>query len=294
MARGKQHLKRRPQANARVAAPAPKAAPKAKRSESHPSWEDQLFFSRLRVHAKWMFVLLALAFGLGFVLFGIGTGSGGVADVMQGFFSNNSVAGGKSLSSLQSNATNNPKDPTAWRELATKLQTEQKTDEALVALEHYVSLKPKDERSLGELASLYSLRASDFNVEWSQALGELQTVAPSGAFKPKETSPLGKAFANQDPITDLIVKRLEEKANAASRKVGELSTKAQSAYKRLVALDPENATYQFQYGNISQTLGRKAVAIKAYKTFLKLAPNDSLAPAVRKQLKVLSAPAAKT
>jgi len=77
VARGTQHRKRRPTADARV-------TPEPKRKESrHDAWEDQLFFSRLRNHAKWVFVLLALVFGLGFVLFGIGsnTGDGGLSDV---------------------------------------------------------------------------------------------------------------------------------------------------------------------------------------------------------------------
>ena len=48
VARGTQHRKRRPQANARVAARAAGPPPKPKR----PAWEDQLFFARLRNHGK--------------------------------------------------------------------------------------------------------------------------------------------------------------------------------------------------------------------------------------------------
>ena len=36
--------------------------------------EDTMFFPRLRRHAKWMFLFLALAFGLGFVGFGVEIG----------------------------------------------------------------------------------------------------------------------------------------------------------------------------------------------------------------------------
>ena len=69
MARGTQHRKRRPAQNARassVAAPPHKQRP--------PQWQEELFFQRLRNHAKWMFVLLALVFALGFVFFGVGSG----------------------------------------------------------------------------------------------------------------------------------------------------------------------------------------------------------------------------
>src|SRR5262245_18480989 len=41
--------------------------------------EQTLFFSRLRGQAKWMFVLLALVFGVGFVVFGVGGGIPGTS-----------------------------------------------------------------------------------------------------------------------------------------------------------------------------------------------------------------------
>ena len=239
-----------------------------------------------------MFVFLALAFGLGFVLFGVGSGSTGISQAMQSLFSRSS-GGGSSLSSLQKKATDHPKDATAWRNVATKLEQAQKTDQALSALETYTQLKPKDESALDELAALYTRRARDYNTAWSEALAQLQIIAPGGIFQPKSTSPLGKAYANQDPITALVVKRLEASANASSQQLGLLSSQAESAYQRLVKLAPQNATYQFQYAAIAQTLGQKGIARKAYKAFLKLAPHDSLAPRAKEQLKLLSAPAAK-
>jgi hypothetical protein len=92
VARGTQHRKRRPQPNARVAA-AP-AAGKGKRVK-HERWEDQLFFSRLRSHAKWVFVFLAFVFAASFVLFGVGSGSSGITEAMQSLFTRS--GGGTSL-----------------------------------------------------------------------------------------------------------------------------------------------------------------------------------------------------
>jgi hypothetical protein len=45
-----------------------------------------MFFPKLRAQAKWMFVFLALVFGLGFVVFGVGSGVGGtgIGDLLQG------------------------------------------------------------------------------------------------------------------------------------------------------------------------------------------------------------------
>ena len=146
MARGTQHRKRRPPANARVAQTPPAKTKRVK----HERWEDQLFFSRLRGHAKWVFVFLAFVFALSFVVFGVGSGSTGITDAMQNLFTRSS--GGSSLSSLQKKAKENPKSPAAWRALATKLESDQKLDRATVALERYIKLKPKDEAALQEVA----------------------------------------------------------------------------------------------------------------------------------------------
>src|ERR671935_148941 len=65
------------------------AQPKAKPKRKQQTWEDQLFFARLRRHTKWMFVLLALVFAIGFVAFGVGSGStgvGGIGDIFNSVF----------------------------------------------------------------------------------------------------------------------------------------------------------------------------------------------------------------
>ncbi len=68
---------------------------KPKKAKAAPSWEDQLFFSRLRRHAKVVYVLLAVIFAGGFVFLGVGSGSGGIGDLLQGNFFGN---GGSSTS----------------------------------------------------------------------------------------------------------------------------------------------------------------------------------------------------
>ena len=63
---------------------------RARRSSS--SVEDLMFFPKLRRKAKWVFLLLAIAFGVGFVAFGVGTGVGGtsIGDVLRDIFSSSS------------------------------------------------------------------------------------------------------------------------------------------------------------------------------------------------------------
>src|SRR5204862_7624532 len=124
VARGTQHRKRRPAADAR-ASNAVAAKPKAKAKP--PSWEDELFFNRLRRHAKWMYILLVLVFAGGFVLLGVGSGSSGIGDILQNFF-NQTRSSGASASSLEKKVREHPKSATAWHDLATKYSQDQKID----------------------------------------------------------------------------------------------------------------------------------------------------------------------
>jgi tetratricopeptide (TPR) repeat protein len=285
MARGTQHRKRRPRPHAgAVAQPAPQ--PKRRAKAKHPTWEEQLFFSRLRVHAKWMFVLLAIAFGLGFVIFGVGSGSTGISDALQNFFSR-SGGSGSSLSSLQKKAHDHPKSVTAWRNLATKLEQDQKVDRAIGALVHYTRIAPKDQSALEELAGLYVRRASDYYNIYAGLLTQSQLVSPNSVFRPATTSAFGKAFANQDPILANQSTIVSTKQTAALTKLSLYNSQSEGAYKKLAALSPDNATYQFQLAEVANNLGDKPVAIKAYKAFLKLAPNDALAPRAQQALKTL-------
>src|SRR5207253_3560043 len=48
--------------------------------------EQTLFFQRIRRQAKWVFVFLALVFAASFVVFGVGSGSTGIGDLLRGNF----------------------------------------------------------------------------------------------------------------------------------------------------------------------------------------------------------------
>ena len=78
MARFDKSSTKRPKQDAAV------AAPRGVKRSTAPSIEDTMFFPRLRRHAKWMFVFLAVALGGGFVLFGVGAGGTGVGDLFRG------------------------------------------------------------------------------------------------------------------------------------------------------------------------------------------------------------------
>jgi cytochrome c-type biogenesis protein CcmH/NrfG len=291
VARGTQHRKRRTGQNARTS---PVAA--APHKQKPPQWQEELFFQRLRVHAKWAFVLLAVVFALGFVFFGVGSGSTGISDALQNAF-NFGNKGGTSISKLQSKADKHPQDATAWRDLATALEQKQRTQEAVDALVRYTVLRPKDQGALAELASQYGTLATNYSNDYAAAQQSMaEQESPSSAFAPASTTPLGKAFADpaalKDPISAAVATLAAAKQQTAYTGYQSAQRNAEAAYGKLVKLNPSDATSQIQLGQAAQAAQDPATAIIAFKAFLKLAPTDPLAPQVKQALKTLRAQAA--
>src|SRR4029450_9721459 len=86
--------------------------------------EDTMFFPKLRSHAKWVFVLLAVIFMTSFVFLGVGSGSSGLGDLLQGnwsnLFSSNSGTSAQ-VSKDRDRIEKNPKDYAAYKDLAAAL-----------------------------------------------------------------------------------------------------------------------------------------------------------------------------
>src|ERR671931_606812 len=154
MARGAaQAQRKRPQAQ--------QQKPKPKRKQQ--TWEDQLFFARLRRHTKWMFVLLALVFAIGFVAFGVGSGStgvGGIGDIFNSVFGKSSSGVDARISDDQKKLAANPGDVQTAIDLSTLYQQKQENSKALAALKRASAAKPKNLDLLNAIAGIYRNEAS--------------------------------------------------------------------------------------------------------------------------------------
>jgi tetratricopeptide (TPR) repeat protein len=240
------------------------------------SIEDTMFFPRLRRHAKWMFVFLALVFALGFVGFGVGAGGVGIGNI----FDNQGTGSGVSVSSARENTEKNPQDPEAWREYATALQTEGETAQAVVALERAVELEPKDLSLLRELSALYIAQGT----ERSRAAQAAQAGASAGAAVPG-----GLTSSDGVPlVTDKVAEALSGKgAVEAQLAQGEAQiafTKAVETYKKIAKLQPTDPNVQLELAQTAQSAGDDKTAVAAYERFIELAPDDPTAALVKKQL----------
>jgi cytochrome c-type biogenesis protein CcmH/NrfG len=278
VARGTQHRKRRTGPNARKPATAPAVA--ASRKQRPPEWQEQLFFQRLRVHAKWAFVLLAVVFGLGFVFLGIGSGSNGITDALQNAFNFGKASGGASISSLEKKTQKNPLDAKAWRDLATAYETKQRTNDAIIALAQYTGLRPKDSDALAELASEYNQQANQYAQDYQNTTQSATLLTPVfAAFPPKSTSPFGKALNDPNALQDPISASLRAQAQAAQQTAlsnyQTAQSNAEDTYKKLAKLTPKDPNAQYQLAQAADSAGDTKTAIAAYKAVLKLVPTKT-------------------
>ncbi len=292
MARGKQHLKKRRPEQSTQGRPPERARAEARQSRKLE--EEGMFFPKLRNHAKWVFVLLAILFAGGFVLFGVGSGSNGIGNVFQDLLNIGQGSGGPSISKLEQQTAKEPRNAKAWRELATAYETDQRTDDAVRALERLTALRPKDTVALQELAGQYQRQLQNLSTEASSIQAATPAVDGSG-FRPPPTTPFGKLYTDPGGLQDPLASALSAQSSAA---IGELQVRASSIQanllatdKRVVALDPTDPTTQFQLAQVAEGTGDRKTAVAAYERFLKLSPDDPLAAQVKQRLKQLTPPA---
>jgi tetratricopeptide (TPR) repeat protein len=258
-----------------------------------------MFFPKIRAHAKWVFVLLAIVFAGGFVFLGVGSGSNGLGDLLSGNFSN--VFGGNPASSAVQSAEKavkkHPNDVQANKDLATALQTDNKFDRAIIVLEKVRRLAPKDAEAMTQLAGLY-LRRADLARTSAQAIQSEQSASSgSSVFGVSTTSKLGQAFqgtsdplTGYDPINSGVQSLVNTRAGTAYTAMTTAYTKAVAVYKEIAALSPQDPSVQFQLAQAAEAASDTTTAVAAYKAFLKLAPDDPTSPAIRARLKQLQAP----
>ena len=252
------------------------------RASTAPSIEDTMFFPRLRRHAKWMFVLLALVFGLGFVVFGVGAGGTGIGDI---FRDQGGTSSGQSVSDAQKQAADHPKSPQAWRDLSTAYQTEGETGGAIDALNRVIVLRPRSPEAYRELAGLHLTQASEYQQQLQQAQIVAAFRAPGTAF-PSLTTKSGQATLT-DPLQSAVTSDVTSAASTLYQQAAAEAIAAVDAYKKLVRLQPNDPNIQLELAQTAQQTGDVTTAIGAYQRFLTLAPDDPNASVVRAQLKQL-------
>jgi tetratricopeptide (TPR) repeat protein len=249
--------------------------------------EDTMFFPKLRRHAKWMFVFLALVFGLGFVIFGVGSDvQGGLGDLFRDAGVDTNAP---SVEEAQERVAENPKNADALRDLANALSVEARTDEAIVALSQYTELRPKDEIALRDLAGLYLQKANRLQGEAEIAQQNANYLTAGATFTDPLQLPGGAGALTQDPIVDAITTKANEVVGAAYNAAQTAYSSAADAYDKVIALAPSDPNLQLELAQTAQRAGDFPRAIAAYERFVELAPDDPSTAIVKRQIAQLKA-----
>lgn len=250
-----------------------------------------MFFPKLRSHAKWVFILLAIVFATSFVFLGVGSGSSGLGDLLNGNFGNLFGSGSGTSSQIdkdQKRIDKNPKDFAAYKDMASAQASDGKIDAATATLVKLKAVAPKDVDGLTQLASLYVRKADDARLAAVNAQTEAQGTANPSAFAPAPTSPFGKVFKSfSAPLSTAISTGSSTKFNNAYTKMTAAYSQAVGAYQDVAKVNPNDPSIQFALAQTAEQATDTKTAIAAYKRFLKLAPEDPTAPAIRQRIKQL-------
>jgi cytochrome c-type biogenesis protein CcmH/NrfG len=239
-----------------------------------------MFFPRLRRQAKWMFVFLALVFGVGFVIFGVGSSlPSGVADLIK----SNGTSQEASIGEAQDKVTKDPKDAQAQLELSRAYQRDGQMEKAIAPLVAATRIKPKNQDFLQELAGLYTTQAQTQQNIASAANAEYQAASGITSLTAGTTQQIFQAGALDQTILDDVSKRGQE----ANGKASTALNAAASTYGQLTTLRPRDGQMWLLYAFAAQSAGKTDNALKAYKTFLKLSPDAPEAAQVKAQIKSL-------
>ena len=254
---------------------------KGAKRKAEKSLEDQLFFNRLRGHAKWVFVLLAIVFGASFVFLGVGSGQAGLSDVFNNIFGGSS---GPSIESLQNTLANTPRDLTAVTNLAQALERDARTDEAIAAYTAYLKLKPRDEEALGALAILYQKQAGLAAQDANSALQAAGLASPGAQFRPGSGA-LGDALGAQiDPLGQAASSSAEAAYQEALGRYQSANKEALGVYKKLSDFNPREPTALLRYAQAAEGANDLKQALAVYTLFLRRFPNDALIGDAKKKV----------
>ena len=252
-------------------------------------FEDTLFFNRLRKQAKWVFVFLALVFGLGFVVFGVGSSTVGssLSDIFNGV--RGSGSGVPSINKALKETQKDPKNAQAWHDLAVAYDTNNDIAGAISAWTTYTTLRPKDIDGLSSLASDYEQQFATQTQDAAAAQADQQNAQPTN-FGPPSDSPLGRALGSvPDPIGQAVATEAQQRFNDALSARQATAQQLVAVYQKIVTLRrPAEPSDQLLLAQAAQNAGNVQVAIGAYKRFVQLAPDDPQAAYARQQIKALS------
>jgi len=240
-----------------------------------------MFFMRLRRGAKWAFIVLIFVFAFTFLFAGVGGGGGG-SNVIQELLGMRG-GGGDAVKSAEKVVKKNPHDTGALQRLAQAYIAKERRGDAINTYKQYLKLKPNDLSVLPQLANLQQEVTALRWYRYSGLQSQLTVI-----YGPLSSDPL-QTIAGTDTLLSNYSSSLTTKLSEAYSSYVGAAKSWEDTFKRYVKAVPKTntllrANVEYQLANAAVNAGDYSVAIKAYKTFLKLTPKSPLAAEVKKTL----------
>ena len=228
---------------------------------------QDLFFMKLRRHAKWAYVLLAILFAATFAAVGVGSGSNGLSQLFSGLFGGHGT--GTSIQSAQAEIRKNPAK--GYHDLALAYEGKGDVAGAVSALQSYTGLKPKNAEGWSELGSEQLTLGQKFYVRYQGAQQAQQLANPGQAFLPAGT--LGQAIGT-NPITQLQTQKSSALLSQYSQEASTEFAGALQSFQKAATLKPKDPQAQYNLAEAAQASGQYKVELAALAKYLKLDPTS--------------------
>ncbi len=279
----------------------------AKKRQEAPYSATPTLNERMRRNGKWVFLALAVVFGITFVFAGVGTSGPSLVDLIGRNSNSNPTTTTVDTSAVQkaeATTKSSPKDPQAWLALAQAEVAAGQLDKVPAAAAKAAELAPKDATVQGAVADVYlaqaaaALQKAQAMYAGAQGGGTIdgRTAVPQQVI-PGQSSGATQFQTAQESIASA-------KMSDVSAKVSPLQTQSTDAYKAALAaqtivtqVKADDPAGWFRLGQIATAASDTTGAIAAYQEFVKLAPEDPLTTKVKDEIKRLQktlAPAAST
>jgi tetratricopeptide (TPR) repeat protein len=266
VARAAVRAKQAQKAQAQAAA---KPSRKQRKHASGGNPNQDLFFMRLRRRQKWVFLGLAIVFAISFSALGVGSGNGGGLEQLYNSILGN---GGDPIAKAENEIKTNPAK--GYKDLANAYVTKNDLASAIITLQLYLQIKPKDSAVWTLRAGYEREQADTYVTQYQQVVQASQLESPGSIFQPTGTlstalgtNPIDQYYSQQ---SSALSTPLYQKAIAGySASLTDYQKAAKYARGRSA-----RAAAQQAVANAARLTGQTTVELKAWQRYVALEPNS--------------------
>jgi tetratricopeptide (TPR) repeat protein len=256
------------QAQAAQAQAAVKPSRKQRKHASGGNPNQDLFFMRLRRKQKWVFAMLAVVFGISFVILGVGSGNG---SGLESLYNSILGSGGDPVAQAKAEIKTNPAK--GYMDLANAYVAKNDLTDASLAMQLYLKVKKHDSNAWAQLGGYQKQLGDTAAGEYQQVQQSGQLNSPGSIFQP------GGALAGQlgsNPIQDYYA---QQNQNVTQPLLSQAITNYKSslaAYQSAAKYAPRatRAALLLTVYSAAQLAADTHAGLTALKRYVQLAPNS--------------------